>query len=112
MLSIPEYVMKKNQSRGPGHGPSVRETMNHKARDMLREAKNANNGHCQAILERWYKDAKYRSKLSEHGRTEEQSDNTTHLLWKTIPIMLHLQQGDDGRRTGTLFFKKKENKVR
>ena len=36
------------------------------------------------------------------------TDNTTQLLWKTIPTKLHLQKGDDGRRTGTLFLIKKE----
>ena len=38
-LSILGYVIKKNQSRGPWHGPSMRQTMCHKARDMLRKAK-------------------------------------------------------------------------
>ena len=46
--------------------------MYHEARDMLREAKHAKNGHCQTILERWYKDAQYRANLSEHGWTEQQ----------------------------------------
>ena len=42
---------------------------------------------------------------------KNKSDNTTHLLWKTILMKLHLQKGDDGRRTGTLFFfKTKEGK--
>ena len=72
MLSIPGYVLKKNQSRGARHGQSLRQTMYHKARDMLRKTKDANNGHCQTVLERWYKDAKYRTNLSEHGWTEEQ----------------------------------------
>ena len=39
ILSIPGHVIKKNQSRGPGHGPSLRQTMYHKARDMLVIAK-------------------------------------------------------------------------
>ena len=38
-LSIPGYVMKKNQSRGPSHGQSMPQVMYHKARDMLRKAK-------------------------------------------------------------------------
>ena len=46
--------------------------MYHEARDMLRKAKLPKNGHCQNILERWYKDAKYRADLSEHGWTEGQ----------------------------------------
>ena len=72
MLSIPGYVMKKNHSRGARHGQSLRQTMYHKARDMLRKAENTKNGYCQTILERWYKDAQYRANLSEHGWTEEQ----------------------------------------
>ena len=46
--------------------------MYHEARDMLRKAKFPKNGHCQTIVERWYKDAKYRADVSEHGWTEEQ----------------------------------------
>ena len=38
-MSIPGYVIKKNQSRGPRHGQSIRQIMYHKARDMLRKAK-------------------------------------------------------------------------
>ena len=38
-LSIPGNVMKKNQSRGPWHGSSMRQTLYHKARDMLKRAK-------------------------------------------------------------------------
>ena len=38
-LSIPGYVKKKNQFRGPRYGRSMRQTMYHKARDMLRKAK-------------------------------------------------------------------------
>ena len=36
------------------------------------------------------------------------SDNTTHLHWKTIPTKLHLEKGDDARRTGILFLKKRK----
>ena len=64
-LSIPGYVIKKNQSRGPRHGQSMRQTMYHKARDMLRKAKLPKNGSCETILERWYKDAKFRADLSD-----------------------------------------------
>ena len=71
-LSISGYVIKKNQSRGPRHGPSMRQTMHHKARGMLRKAKLPKNGSCQTFLERWYRDKKYRKSLSEEGWTEEQ----------------------------------------
>ena len=72
-LSIPGNVIKKDQSRGPRHGPSLRQTLYHEARVMLRKAKLPKNGHCHTILERWYKDAKCRADLSEHGSTEEQN---------------------------------------
>ena len=67
-LSIPGYVFKKNQSRGPGHGPS----MCHQARDMWRRAKLPKISSCQTILERWYRDNKYCKSLFEEGWTEEQ----------------------------------------
>ena len=69
-LSIPRYVIKKNQSRGPRDGQSMRQTMYHKARDMFRKAKLVNNGSCETILERWFTDAVYQKSLSE-GWTEE-----------------------------------------
>ena len=50
-LSIPGYVMEKNRSRGPRHGPSMRQIMYHQARDMLRKAKLPKNGSCETILE-------------------------------------------------------------
>ena len=83
-LSIPGYVIKKNQSRGPRHGQSMRHTMYHKAKDMLRRAKHPKNGSCKTILERWYNDAYYQKSLSDEG--------WTHLPWKTIPMKLHLSK--------------------
>ena len=71
ILSIPGYVIKKNPSRGPWHGPSLRQTMYHKARDMLRKAKLPKNGQCQTILERWSRDADYQKSLSDEEWTEE-----------------------------------------
>ena len=69
-LSIPGYVLKKNQSRAPRHGQSMRQIMYQKARDMLRKAKLPKNGPCETILERWSTDAVYQKLLSE-GWTEE-----------------------------------------
>ena len=69
-LSIPAYVMKKNQSRSPRYGQSMRQTMYHKLRDMLRKVKLPKNGSCQTILERWYRAEKYRKLLSDKGWTE------------------------------------------
>ena len=70
-LSIPGYVTKKNQSRGPRHGQSMRQIMYHKARDMLRKAKLPKNGSCETTLERWHTDADCQKLLSSEGWTEE-----------------------------------------
>ena len=53
-LSIPGYVINKNRSLGTRHGQSLRQTMYHKARVMLRRAKLPKSGSCETILERWY----------------------------------------------------------
>ena len=72
VLSIPGLVIKKNPSHGARHGPSVRQTMYFKAHDVLRKGSNPINDTCKTILERWYKDDKYRKSLSDIGWTEEQ----------------------------------------
>ena len=94
------------------HGQSMRQMMYHKARDMLRKAKLPKNGSCETVLERWYTDADYQKSLSDEGWTEEKSDTTTQLPWRTSPTKLRLKKGDDGKRTGKLFLTKKEYKVR
>ena len=43
-----------------------------KAHDMLRKARKDRYGNCKTILERWYKDDKYRESLWDTGWTEEQ----------------------------------------
>ena len=68
-LSIPGDVVKKDQSRGARHGPTVRQTLQH---CTLSKAQNKKNGCCNTILERWHKGERYRKSLSEHGWTEEQ----------------------------------------
>ena len=105
-LSISRYVIKKNQSRGPRHGPSMRQTMYHKARDVLRKAKLPKNGSCQTILERWYGDNKYRKSLSQKNK----SDNT-NLHWKTTFLAT---PGERRRweKNCHIFLIKKENVVR
>ena len=70
-LSIPGYEIKKNQSRGPRHVQSMRQTIYHKGRDMLRKDNLSKNGSCETIRERWYTDADYRTSLSDEGSTEE-----------------------------------------
>ena len=70
-LSILGYVIKKNQSRGPRHGQSMRHIMYHKSRDMLRKAKLPKNGSCETILERSHTDADFQKSLSDEGWTEK-----------------------------------------
>ena len=52
---------------------------------------------------RWYTDANYQKSLSDEGWTEEKSDKTTRLPWKTILMKLHLKKDEDGKGTGLLF---------
>ena len=91
----------------------MRQTMYLKTRDILRKGKNAKNGQCKKFLEsggiRMNDIA--RICLNMDGQ-KNKSDSTTHLPGKTILTKLHLEKGDDGRRTGTLLLIKKENKVR
>ena len=56
VLSIPGYVIEKDQSRGARHGQSMRQIMYYKARDMVTNAKTKNNCQCKTIHERWNKD--------------------------------------------------------
>ena len=88
--------MKKNQSRGPWHGQSIRQIMYHKARDMLRRAKLPRVVRAKLF----WKDGTHRC------RQKNKSDNTTHLPWKTIPMKLHLKKGDDGKGTGFIVLNK------
>ena len=71
VLSILGYLMKKDQSRGARHGQSMRQIMYYKARDMMKRANNKKNGQCKTFLERWHRDERYRTHLSELGWTEE-----------------------------------------
>ena len=102
ILSIPGYEIKKNQSRSPRHGPSLRQKVYHKARDMLRKAKLPKNGHCQTIFVRWVRTQNIARICLNMDGQKNKSDNTTHLHWKTIPTKLHLEKGDDGTSTGIL----------
>ena len=49
VLSIPGYVNKQNPTHGAGHGPSERQTMYHKAHDMLRKAREHKSGGYKTI---------------------------------------------------------------
>ena len=71
-LSTPGYVLKNNPSHGARHRPSVRQTMNYEAHDMLRKARKHRSGGCKSILEIWHVDDKYRKSLSDIEWAEEQ----------------------------------------
>ena len=57
VLSIPGTSLKKNPTHGARHGPSVRQTMYHKAHDMLRKARKHTKWwlqkHSGQMEERW-----------------------------------------------------------
>ena len=63
---------KESYPRCARHGPSVRQTMYHKAHDMLRKARKHKSGGYKTNLERWHDDEKHRKSLSDIGWTEEQ----------------------------------------
>ena len=69
--SIPGYVIKKNNKRGARHGPSERQRMYFKAKEMLHKAGQKNHGEHLSILARWLSDCKYRDSLTRIGWTEQ-----------------------------------------
>ena len=71
VLSIPGYVIKKDNTRGAEHGPSERQRMYCKAKEMLQEGRQPKHGGFESILERCKKDDKHRKSLSVIGWTEE-----------------------------------------
>ena len=68
MLSLPGYVRKKNQSRGP----IIASNNVSEGTRYVEKSQTSKEWSLPNILERWYKDAKYRADLPEHGWTEEQ----------------------------------------
>ena len=60
-------VIKKNSSRGAKHGPSERQAMYFRARQMLKKARQDKHGHHLAILSRWYAQEGYRMPSAEHN---------------------------------------------
>ena len=53
VVSIPGYAIKKNDKRGARHGPSERQRMCYKAREMLHKAGQKKHGEHSSILARW-----------------------------------------------------------
>ena len=70
--SIPGFVTKKNSCRGPKHGVSERQVMFHKAKQMLKKARQGKCGSHPTILSRWYEQQGYRKSLAEHNIGEKE----------------------------------------
>ena len=85
----------------------MRQTMYHKARDTLRQAKVKRMVSAKLLWKDFTEMTNTASLCLKKDGQKNESDNMTHLHRKTIPVKLHLEKGDDGRRTGTFFQKKK-----
>ena len=71
--SIPGFVIdKKNSSRGRKHGVSERQVMFHKAKQMLKKARQGKHGNHPTIFLRWYEQQGYRKSLAEHNIGERE----------------------------------------
>ena len=108
LLSIPGNAIKKNQSRGPRHGQSMRQIMYHKARDILRRAKLPKNGSYETILERWQTDTDYQKSLSDEGWTEENIRQCGALALEDHSYEAAPAQRGRWQRNWKLFLTKKE----
>ena len=53
-------LSKKNTTRGAKHGPSERQRMYYKAKEMLQRARQPKHAGRKTILERWHKYDQYR----------------------------------------------------
>ena len=82
VVSIPGCVIKKKNKRGARHGPSERQRMYDKAKEMLHKARQEKHGKHSSILARWHNDYEYRKSLSEIGRRIY--CYMTELLWRII----------------------------
>ena len=81
---IDGYIIKKNSSRGPERGPSERQLMLFKAKDMLRKAKKNNT----TILTRLKAEERYRGSLKEHDIGEKEIIFTIKTLWRNTTFQL------------------------
>ena len=71
VVSIPAYVIKKNNKRGARHGASERQRVYNMAREMLHKASQEKHGEHSSILARWLSDNRYRKSLSDIGWTKK-----------------------------------------
>ena len=84
VVSIPGYVVKKNNKRGARHGPSERQRMNCNANDMLHKAGQKKHVEDSALPARWLSDYKYRKSLSDVEGLSRTSSCLTELPWKIM----------------------------
>ena len=70
VVSIFGYVIKKNNKRGARHGPSERQRIYNRAREMLHKAGQKKHGEHSSILARWLSDERYRKSLLDTGWNE------------------------------------------
>ena len=71
VVSIPGYVIKKNNQREARHGLSERQRIYNKARDMLHEASQEKHGSHSSILARLHNDYRHKDSLTRIGWTEQ-----------------------------------------
>ena len=69
--SIPGFAIKKNSSRGAKQGASEGQVMFHRAKQMLKKARESKHGSHPTILSRWYDQEEYRKSLGEHNIGEK-----------------------------------------
>ena len=71
-MSIPGYVIKKNNQRGARHGLSERQRIHNKAkRHAPRSGSSENMEAHPSILARWHSDCRYRDSVTRIGWTEQ-----------------------------------------
>ena len=71
VVSIPRCVIKKNDKRGARRGPSERQRIYYKAKEILHKAVQLKYGEHSSVFARWHSDYKYRHSLTRIGWTEQ-----------------------------------------
>ena len=69
-VSIPGNVIKKNHKRGARHGPSDRQRIYNKAREMLHQAGQKKHGQHSTNHARWLSCERFRKSWSDNGWKE------------------------------------------
>ena len=71
VVSIPDYVIKKNYMRGARHGPFEPQRILNKAREMLHKVGQKKHGEQSSIFAKWLSDYRYKDSLTRIGWTEK-----------------------------------------